>query len=415
MRILLSAYACNPYKGSEPGIGWHWAFELSKMGYEVYVITRLKNKRDIENYVKLNPDCKKIRFIFHDLPPVILKFKKVLGVYLYYELWQITVLNKVKINHKEFKFDLIHHLTFGSFRQPSYLHKVGLPFYFGPVGGGELSPKLLLKELPLKNRIKESIRYYSNAVSLRRKSLNGCFKSSRIIFCKTVETLNVIPEKYKSKSILQNDIGQDLYNRKLKHRVLPPSTQPLNILFVGRLLSWKGPHLAILAFQELKKKSPNAILTFVGDGTFSDSLKRIVKENNLSNSVFFKGNIEHQLIEKCYNTSDIFIFPSLHDSSGTVILEALNSGLPTICLKTGGPLFLLTKDCPTIVDCVNMTQEAVVNGLARMLTNLASDSVFYEDCSKWSLRRINELTWSGIVRKAYYLIEEDYHETGNKN
>ena len=53
-KILLSAYACEPNKGSEPQVGWKWATTLSKLGHEVYVITRRNNKTNIENYLAKN-------------------------------------------------------------------------------------------------------------------------------------------------------------------------------------------------------------------------------------------------------------------------------------------------------------------------------------------------------------------------
>ena len=52
MKILLSAYACEPNKGSEPEVGWRWATELLKFNNEVYVITRLNNKENIEKEIK---------------------------------------------------------------------------------------------------------------------------------------------------------------------------------------------------------------------------------------------------------------------------------------------------------------------------------------------------------------------------
>ena len=52
MKILLSAYACEPNKGSEPEVGWKWATGLSKLGNSVFVITRLNNKENIEQELK---------------------------------------------------------------------------------------------------------------------------------------------------------------------------------------------------------------------------------------------------------------------------------------------------------------------------------------------------------------------------
>ena len=45
MRILLSAFACAPHSGSEPGVGWHWALELARLGHDVLVLTRARDDR----------------------------------------------------------------------------------------------------------------------------------------------------------------------------------------------------------------------------------------------------------------------------------------------------------------------------------------------------------------------------------
>ena len=52
LKILLSAYACEPNKGSEPEVGWQWALNLSEEGHDVYVITRTNNRRNIDSYKK---------------------------------------------------------------------------------------------------------------------------------------------------------------------------------------------------------------------------------------------------------------------------------------------------------------------------------------------------------------------------
>ena len=52
MNILVSVYACEPNKGSEPGGGWNWVLELSRRGYNIFVITRANNKENIESSKK---------------------------------------------------------------------------------------------------------------------------------------------------------------------------------------------------------------------------------------------------------------------------------------------------------------------------------------------------------------------------
>ena len=52
LKILLSAYACEPNKGSEPEVGWKWATTLCRLGHEVHVVTKSNNKQNIEQYLK---------------------------------------------------------------------------------------------------------------------------------------------------------------------------------------------------------------------------------------------------------------------------------------------------------------------------------------------------------------------------
>jgi len=52
MKILLSAYSCEPFKGSEPAVGWNWALTLAKFKNETVVVTRKNNKHLINNYLK---------------------------------------------------------------------------------------------------------------------------------------------------------------------------------------------------------------------------------------------------------------------------------------------------------------------------------------------------------------------------
>src|SRR4051812_41404394 len=88
MKILLSAYACEPNKGSEPGVGWNWALALSERGYNVHVLTRSNNREAIER-VRMRPDSR-LTFYYYDLPQRLRFWKHWPGgIYLYYLWWQI--------------------------------------------------------------------------------------------------------------------------------------------------------------------------------------------------------------------------------------------------------------------------------------------------------------------------------------
>ena len=61
LRVLVSAYACEPGRGSEPGVGWHWVREIARFN-EVWVITRMNNRKAIETALAvLAGECEDVR------------------------------------------------------------------------------------------------------------------------------------------------------------------------------------------------------------------------------------------------------------------------------------------------------------------------------------------------------------------
>ena len=63
MRILVNCYACSPYKGSEPGMGWNFVKGLSKY-HELFILTESKFKDDLDRYFATNPDEKSNKHFF---------------------------------------------------------------------------------------------------------------------------------------------------------------------------------------------------------------------------------------------------------------------------------------------------------------------------------------------------------------
>ena len=68
MNILLSAFNCNPHQGSEEAWGWAWAEGLSKMGHEVWVITKAENQPSIKAEISANPRSN-WHFFYYEFPP----------------------------------------------------------------------------------------------------------------------------------------------------------------------------------------------------------------------------------------------------------------------------------------------------------------------------------------------------------
>ena len=161
MKVLLSAYACEDKKGSEPETGLKWAMEIFYLGHELTVLTRKNNESNIKEFLKNeNINSKKLKFVFFDCPNFLtkLKSKKILPIYIFYIFWQIGAYFKVKKLHSRYRYDFVHHLTFCSIRHFSLLWLLNIPFVIGPMSGGDSTPKKLRWKTGFRGGLVEIIR-----------------------------------------------------------------------------------------------------------------------------------------------------------------------------------------------------------------------------------------------------------------
>src|SRR5687767_15402533 len=140
MKILISAYACIPHRGSEPGCGWNWTLEHAKQGYDVWCLTTPDGKDLIEKELV---QYKHLRLHFVYIPSPswanwLYRFQPF--VYFHYLLWQYNAAKVAATLDRELDFDIVLHITLASFQLGSGLWRLNKPLIFGPVGGGNFAP-----------------------------------------------------------------------------------------------------------------------------------------------------------------------------------------------------------------------------------------------------------------------------------
>ena len=397
LRILLSAYACEPHKGSEPGVGWQWARNLARSGHEVWVITRANNSNVIDRALRAE-SLPNLHFAYTDLPRWA-RFWKCggHGVHLYYLLWQWWAYRVAKRLDEKLHFDIAHHITFGVFRQPSFIAFLsGVPFVFGPVGGGERTPVSLRGSFPWRGRLIDSLRDLVNLVARFDPLMRAVYAHSDIILCKTGETAEAIPGKYRSKCRLQLEIGVPEGTSALKSS--EARSQILHILFVGRLIYWKGLHLGLAAFARLVKSGINARLTIVGNGQEKERLSALARSLGISDWVDWVSWLPRDELMQVYFQHDALLFPSLHDSSGNVVLEAMSCGLPVICLNLGGPAVLVDESSGFRVSGSDPQQ--LILGLAQGLTALTTNDALRRAMGQAAqVRAREEFSWNRQIAR----------------
>lgn len=161
-KILMSAYACEPGRGSEPEVGWQWSLQMARF-YDVTVLTRSNNRQVIEAELAKMGDVPKPSFIYFDLPGWVLRFKKRFNLHKpYYVLWQRQARRHVAELLAKEHFDLLHHVTFAAFRSVTAIWGHGVRSVWGPVGGMESVPMRLLPWRHPRSLIEEIVRNLDN-------------------------------------------------------------------------------------------------------------------------------------------------------------------------------------------------------------------------------------------------------------
>lgn len=337
MKILLSAFAFAPNVGSEPGVGWRWAAELGKQ-HEVTVITDVTRRPLVEAEGVQLPAGVRVEYF---RPAWLRKVPlNSTTASMLYTAWQFSLLNFARHLHGERNFDLAIHCTYSVFRHPSFLGYLGIPFIFGPLGGGEDAPLALKRSIRGREKIKELLRSLINKAALIDPFLWLAYSRSTLVLVSTEQTRCALPWPFRKRAIVYPNLGVDVCaDAKPSKR---DADMPLRLLFAGRLLGWKGAHFAIRAVAEARKNGVNAELTILGRGPYEGALKLLASSLGVEPYIHWLGHRPQTELFALYRSMHVFVFPSLHDSGGTVVLEAQAYGLPVICLDIGGPATLVS-------------------------------------------------------------------------
>ena len=393
MKILLSAYACEPNKGSEPEVVWQWALTLSKRGHQVYVVTRKNNKKNIDRYLKANKSSN-LHFIYFDYPNWILKIikgKSNPNAYLYILLWQIGIYFTVKPYLNKIKFDFIHHVTFVSLRFPSFLCLYNIPFIYGPLAGGEIIPHNLRKKFSFKVKINEFLRDLSNLYIRLSPLVNLTLLRAQKIYVTSQEAKRLLHKKYHHKTRIILGIG--INNSKILRLNYSKKSKIFKICFVGNLQYLKGILILINIISKLIEKNMNIHLSIAGDGPQKFELIKIVEKLNIKNYITFLGKIKKNEIDDLYKNSDLLLFPSLRDSGGMVVLEAMFHSLPAAVLNLGGPGRIVNNKCGIKVNLGQKNEDEVALELTRKIIKFIKNPNIQKIKKKESLRRVEKFSW----------------------
>lgn len=370
MRVLISAYACEPGTGSEPGVGWHWARQVSRF-HEVWIITWTRNRDAIEKSLATKP-LPNVHWVYFDLPRWARLYRKgQRSLHAHYYVWQLGVYFVARQLHRNVSFDLVHHVTLGSFWFPSFLALLPVPFVWGPVGAGLPAPRVFWKEFSLRGRVNEWLR--AVALSFVRFDPVRARTEDRAcaILAVSPATARQVSLRNQHKISLFTQVGLDASEFDTFDNSRFSGSGSFTLLSVGRLLHWKGFALAIKAFAILHKVFPNSQYWILGDGPEKPKLVELSVSLGLSGCAHFVSTLSRRDYLACLRSSDALVYPGLHEPGAFVIVEAMAAGKPIVCLDLGEPALEVADSAGIKVPAIS--PEQVVSDLAAAMTRLARD------------------------------------------
>ncbi len=404
--ILITAYAVNPYKGSEDGTGWNMIAQISKHN-NVIAITRKNNQPAIEKYLEENKleHSNQLTFEYFDLPYWMRFWKKGgRGALLYFYLWQIGII--FFILGKRIKFDLAHHLNFHNDWTPSFLWLLGKPLVWGPIGHHPAIPKDYLIRSAGKSA------YYLDRLKWNVKRLFWNFdpflkitkwKAQKIITInssvKNVLNFNESKE-VRLPAVAAKIEREDDYKRKI-------TKKKFNVLSIGRFVPLKGFDIAIESFGHFYNGQEDSVkeqlqLTLIGKGPQKKELQKLVEDLGLTGTVQFIEWMPKSELDNYFRSSSVFLFPS-HEGAGMVVPEALSFNLPVLCYDNIGPGELISSNCGVKVKYSN-PRESIVT-FSKKLNTLFHSPDMLEELSQGAQQYFEDnFTWERkgkVISKAY--------------
>ena len=374
-KVLVCAYSCVSESGvknigGEAELGWNIIKQLSRF-FDVYVLTHSHNQKSIEELLA-REQLSNVHFFYTKLLLVfsfLEKFHKG-GIQIYSYFWQIKAYFVAKKLHKKNNFNVFHHVTYANDWMASYIGALlPIPYLRGPGGGAHHVPKDFVKEYSFKEQVAENLRSIGQWVFKHDPFfIIGQNKAKKLLVCNN-ESFNALPKKWQSKTVLFPVNGVAIENITLTKK--DEVRNNFLVLTAGKLIKIKGFDLAIKSFKIFTENNPNSKLIIAGDGPELDKLKKLAKNLGIEEKVVFMGWIKHKILIDEIANSDIFLFCSLRDGGGAVVVEAMAAGKPVICFDMAGPGFHIDENCGIKIKPENPSQ--AINDIAKALEKLYSN------------------------------------------
>jgi alpha-maltose-1-phosphate synthase len=408
MHVLMSAYQCGPGMGSVSQIGWEWYSRMTRAA-KVTLVTHIRNKRALESvgaplrnsevvYVDTEhlagPLYRTAQRLFPRSEHAVFLVSS--ADYFFYDRRAVAMLHRMR---PERDWDVAHQVTPVSPLAATRLHTLGCPVVLGPWNGGletpSQFPELLRQDSAWVYRLREA-GHLANRI-------NESTRNAALILSANSTTDRQIPEADRPRvsRLIENGVEFGWF-RPVPWRTRPSAKQPVQLLFVGRLIPFKALHLLIEALARVKERQP-VELTVAGDGPMRAEWEALAARH-LGERVRFLGNCSIDEVGRQLQQCHALCLPSVRESGGAVILEAMAAARPAIVVDYGGPSEVVDETVGRAIPALG--SEAVIQGFQQAVLELAEAPDVWEQKGLNGRRKAeSEYSWEAKIEHTHGLYE----------
>jgi len=402
-KILISAYAVSPYRGSECAVGWEITKRLGKY-FDVTVIMCSQTPsgdiyfEEIQKYIKENGPIENVGFVGIPMPASSRIFTWLHDIgfwpayYWGYNIWQRAAFKRARELHIQSNFDLAFQLNMIGFREPGYLWKLDIPFIWGPVGGFHCIPFQFIRQFKGKDFIFQVLKNVIN--KLQTKFLLRPRKAARkaeLVWCVDYASLNIV-SKWNPKSELLQETGLNISaNSYSKITKSFNGKRSLNLVWSGMVTPGKA--LDILIDTLILIKELDFKLVVLGDGQLLPKLK--ARAEQIKEKIIWKGWLPKEKAIQNVKNADLLIHTSLKDATSNVILEAIGLGIPVVCHDICGMGIVVNELNGFKIPYKNHATS--VEYISDLLKSILHNPNILSDRNKSIIETINSLSWDTKV------------------
>jgi glycosyltransferase involved in cell wall biosynthesis len=397
--VLIVAENASMRLGGEPSLAMHWFLELLKEGVDVHLLVHARSKPELDQSLSRFPSR------IHYVPEVLLQticwnlgktlpdhVKSFTSDWLVHLVTQVMQRRAARRLIEQYKIDIVHEPTPVSPRLPSMLYGLGVPVVIGPMNGNMTYPpgfrsRFLLERtfVPVARRLAALANYL---IPGKRRA--------EMLLVANERTRLALPSGYRGKVriLCENGVHTDVWQRPDDLPARP--VDRLRLVFLGRLVFWKGADMLLDVFAEVKKQTPSAELWIIGDGPERSRLQQQAEALGICGAVTFHGWAAREECPRLLSQCDVFLYPSVFDCGGVVVLEAMSLGLTVVALNWGGPGDYLASGGGVLVEPVGRRRS--VAELVKAVQSLTPS--MRRELGETAQRKIaDHYTWPAKVRQ----------------